>query len=216
MHTLDPIFAVPLEKDCACNAHLIPQKLIPSGRVVHSNRKFDNSFGHYNDHHLVTLVENIVSGVVDAKINVFDPDNSERRVTTIRTKYSESRGQFTIQYPKDTSDEWRERHLTNGTRIFMEFTEPDDGRIGMSMLHSAYLTACYHFGDAYVVSPAGQHIRKVLLKGVDDAINLETVMFLRRLRETYNGLRELCTNEFIDRIFQTEINNDPNPLLLRV
>lgn len=219
---LDPIYAKPLNSSTRCDAHLLPQAIAPGSAYIESNRDFDNRFGYRNDHHLTRLVQNQLSGEVDVNLAVFDPEDPQKQVASFNTKSTLTRttmdgprsGSFSIQYPKGTSDNWRDRHMALDTVLKVSIKEPMHARIALSMLHSGYLTACYHLGDEYITSSSVTRIRQLLIASTNDPLSSEVEGTALLLQAANSGLQHLLGRNGLARVIQKALELNPHPLLL--
>lgn len=220
---IDPIYATELAVTDSCAAHLLPKAICPSSRTIPSNRSFDNEFGRHNDHHLVRFISNHLNNEKDVEIDVLDPNGQNRCVTTFRNLKTTTKqdppsglrqGSFEIQFPTKTSDEWREKHLNAGKLVKMHIVEPEYHRIELSMLHSGFLTLCYHFGTTELDCEGTQFVRHVLQNSISEVLDSNIVEYCQVLTLVRRGLLISGQVRTINDAVQKALDSDPHPILI--
>jgi len=177
-----PILLAEVEVE-SCDAHLIPEALGSRSTIVTSERLYDNLFGTLNDSKLVKYVRNIVDETKDVCVEFFDDQAREAlHKSSIRTKTTivdgargEKKGEILLGHLASNL----KARIGLGIGSLMKVTpySPSDmesSRIGLSMLHSAYLTMYYHFGREYLVNRNLELIRRALADAVSDSVTEET------------------------------------------
>lgn len=218
--TVDPIFGERLDGFPTCDAHLLPQAASGAGPTVLAHARFDNAVGNELDCHLVALVENHRDERVNATIHVVDQQAQEivaRLKGDIKGRMSPSGvtplGQFTIQYSKGTSDEWRERHMADGSLVKVQIHEPDLRRAALSMLHSAHLIAFRRFGDRYLRTAASEPARGVLVFGIAEDDMDMALRFGDLLHAAWIGFLKLHTRINLTHVIEKAFELHRHPIL---
>lgn len=221
---LDPILGKELCESDACIAHLLPQAVCPKSATVKSNRSFDNKFGQYNDSHLTRFIQNQLRGETDVEVIITDPNDHNKRVTSIHTKSKIDRcpstgrhkGTFEIQYPDKTSDAWREKHMRKGNFVKIEIKPPDTCRIELSMLHSGHLTAYYNLGDDYILHKSSQYVRHILGHSNSDKLDDDIATLCYSLYNARSGLKAGINQPVLVEALKNTIGPEKHPVLIAI
>ena len=170
------------EVDCeSCDAHLIPVALKMSSATVISERFFDNTFGTRHDNQLIRHVVNMTSEWKDVAVMFIDEESQEPlNKTPIRTKWK-----HTGPRPEDVSlqldlKENLKKHVKIGAGSLLKVTPhspplTECAHIGLSMLHSAFLTMYYHFGKDYVCRKEVIFIQTLLQNAVREQLSRNAI-----------------------------------------
>jgi hypothetical protein len=166
----------------SCHAHLIPDALDVSNATIPSEKEFDNTFGTMNDSRLTKYVKNCVGEEKDVSVEFYDESSMKMlHQSSFRTKSTINVGdggarKGDIQFDF-LPDELKSR-IGLGIGSLCKIspytpTQEDRCRIGLSMLHSAYLTMCYHFGIDYMENENAKPVRQTLQASVGDTLPVE-------------------------------------------
>lgn len=166
----------------SCYAHLIPEALGVSNTQVVSEREFDNQFGRLNDNRLVKYIRNCTEEEKEVTVSFIDPKTKQTlhrssiraKSTLVGDRHGVRNGNIDLDH---LAAELKSRiGLGIGSLMMLRPYSPtreDCCRIGLSMLHSAYLTMYYHFGTDYVGNENVDPIRTVLLNSVNETLSEE-------------------------------------------
>jgi hypothetical protein len=201
-----PIRASEIEVE-SCNAHLIPDGLGTSNATVLSERDFDNAFGALNDSRLIKHIRNSVEQEKEVAVEVYDEKTMQMLHSSfIRTK-------TTLEFADNGArkgniilgnlPENLKSRLGLGIGSLLKIipyspTQEDYCRIGLSMLHSAYLTMYYHFGLDYVRNDNAESVRRTLIESVSDSLPAEAALTgIRHLLVTPRFIEAFKADNFV-------------------
>jgi len=163
--------------DCEpCDAHLIPEALGVSNATVVNERVFDNLFGAKHDSKLIQHVGNMASEWKDIRAAFIDEKtNRPLNTTPIRTKWRHAgpRPENVTILLNLKENLKKHVNLAAGSVLKIMPHSPsliDCASIGLSMLHSAFLTMYYHFGKDYVSRKEADSIRALLQDAIREKV----------------------------------------------
>jgi len=210
-----PIRACEVEA-ASCHAHIIPSALNSSNKSVESEEDFDNQFGALNDSILVKFIRNLVEEDKDAVVMFVDKQTTKKLHTSAvkaktTIKYDENTGRAGNIVFKGMKPNLASRvGLGVGTFMGMKIFSPnpeEEARIGLSILHSSYLTMVYNFGSEYVKNACADIVRSALIDSISNSMKPETkrlgqceLLVTKKIVETFqkHNINKLKDESFAD------------------
>src|SRR5262249_33471139 len=151
-----------------------------SNATILSERDFDNAFGRLNDSRLIKYIRNCVQEEKEVTVEFYDEKTMKMlHSSSIRAKSTMElhpdgprKGNIALDH---LTDEFKSR-IGLGIGSLCKITpysptQEDYCRIGLSMLHSGYLTMHYHFGTDYVCNQNAEPIRRTLLAAATETLS---------------------------------------------
>jgi len=215
--TLDPIYPERSPRETACKAHILPQAICTSNAKVISNKKFDNDFGRLNDAHAVRWYRKEADGSENVKIlsRADKQGESDRKISAVLNQDQSDKSEFQliVQYPKGTIYEWQKHALPINKLVEVIPDDIDERRVILSMLHSAYLAACSHYGDEYVTSSSAGFTRALLIHGLNSTFTHAYADILDNIVQAVRSWQGVFSSAYGTHLLREAICHNPHPII---